>query len=236
MLLLAGCSFTDNVHFPTVAFGPNIYDSNYAKILARGGAGNQYIAQSILDNLTPDVDKVFVLWSGMSRIDIPLPKPMEPEIEVYWHRSHGADAVWFHSGGFGGSWHSRSRYNYSKWIYDCLTTQYTPMDWNYLASLSLSVIAGCLNTLEALNIDYRFGWIYDIFSDYSDKNTSLNGSVSKDHHLLKTIPWHKCLNSTPFEFCRDRNLLDPTDDFHPTAQGYQEWWNSVQDQVPFLLT
>lgn len=236
MLLLAGCIYTDNSNFPAIAFGSNIYNHNYAKIIARGGAGNQYIAQSILDNLTPSVDKVFVLWSGTSRIDVPLPSQMDNEIDNYWHRTKSNGTVWFHSGGYGGTWHSRSRYPYAKWVYDYLKTQYTPLDWNYLASLSLAPIAGCLNTLERLGIEYRFGWIYDIFSDYSDDTTSLGGAVSRDHQLLQTIPWDKCLSSTPFEFCRDRGILDPIDNFHPSATGYQEWWNSVRDEVPFLLT
>ena len=113
MLLFAGCSYTDNPYFPKIAFGPAVYRPNHCKILARGGAGNAFIAQSILDNLTPEVDKVFVLWSGLSRIDIPVPKQMEYQFDTYEHRSSTNDAVWLHSGGFGGSWHSRSRYPYT---------------------------------------------------------------------------------------------------------------------------
>ena len=59
MLLLSGCSYTDNEDFPSIAFGRRVYNKSLCKILAWGGAGNHYIARSILDNITPDVDKVF---------------------------------------------------------------------------------------------------------------------------------------------------------------------------------
>jgi hypothetical protein len=237
MLLLAGCSFVDNSYLPRIAFGEDVYVHHHAKILARGGAGNAFIAQSILDNLTPDVDKVFVLWSGFSRIDIPLPKEMEYQVEVYEHTSPTSDAIWFHSGGFGGSWHSQPRYPYARWLYDYVSAQCKSMDWDYLATQNLTIISGCLNTLDRLGIKYKFGFIYDIFQDYSDDNTSLSGPVSRDHPLLRLIPWEHCLSSSPFEFCRDQNLLDPTEStpFHPTPLGYQEWWNTVKHEVPFEL-
>lgn len=237
MLLLAGCSYTDNPYFPRAAFGDNVYGYKYAKILARGGAGNAFIAQSILDNLKPDVDKVFVLWTGFSRIDISLPKQMEYQLDVYDQTSPTNDAIWFHSGGFGGSWHSQPRYPYARWIYDYVNAQYKPMDWNYFATRNLTAIAGCLNTLDRLGIQYKFGFIYDIFQDYSDGHTALSGPVSKDHPLLRLIPWEHCLSSSPYEFCKDQNLLDPTEStpFHPSEQGYQKWWDSVKQEVPFRL-
>jgi hypothetical protein len=237
MLLFAGCSYTDNPYFPRIAFGENVYRHTHCKILARGGVGNTFIARSILDNLIPEVDKVFVLWSGFSRIDISVPRHMEYQFDPYEVRSLTNDASWLHSGGFGGSWHSRSRYRYAQWIYDCIAAQYKPMDWNYLATQNLVAISGCLNTLDKLGIKYKFGFIYDIFQDYSDDNTSLSGPVSRTHPLLRLIPWEHCLSSSPFEFCRDRGLLDSTEPtpFHPSQIGYQEWWNSVKHEVPFEL-
>jgi hypothetical protein len=237
MLLFAGCSYTDNPYFPRIAFGEKVYSHIHCKILARGGVGNTFIARSILDNLTPEVDKVFVLWSGFSRIDISVPRQMEYQFDSYEHKSLTNDASWLHSGGFGGSWHSHSRYPYAQWIYDCVAAQYKPMDWNYLATQNLVTISGCLNTLDKLGIKYKFGFIYDIFQDYSDDNTSLSGPVSRNHPLLRLIPWEHCLSSTPFEFCRDRGSLDPSEPtpFHPSQVGYQEWWNSVRQEVPFEL-
>ena len=189
MLLFAGCSYTDNPYFPSIAFGENVYSHTHCKILARGGASNAFIAQSILDNLIPEVDKVFVLWSGFSRIDIPVPKQMEYQFDLYEHRSLTNDAVWLHSGGFGGSWHSRPKYPYARWIYDCLDTLYKPMDWNYLATQNLVTISGCLNTLDKLGIEYKFGFIYDIFQDYSDDNTSLSGPVDLIVYLCYNQAW-----------------------------------------------
>ena len=232
MFLLAGCSYVDNLDFPEIAFGPAIYRENRAKIIAMGGAGNQYIAQSILDNVNCDTTGVFVLWSGLSRIDVPLPVEMDFEVDQYWHRTKSKNTVWFHSGGYGGTWHSITKNAYAKYVHSYLKAQYTPLDWNYLASLSFTAISGALNLLEIKRIQYRFGFIYDFFQDYSSNTTSLSGAIDRDHHLLDHIPWQHCVSVTPYEFCRDNNLLD-TDDFHPSRQGYSTWWEKIKPEVPF---
>lgn len=230
MFILAGCSYVDNPDFPEVAFGPAVFRKERSKIVAMGGAGNQYIAQTILDNINCDTTGVFVLWTGLSRIDLPLPLEMDFEIENYWHRTYSKDTVWFHSGGYGGTWHSLSKNKYAKYVYDYLRAQYKPLNWNYLAEKSFTSIVGALNTLEQRRIEYRFGFIYDFYQDYSSNTTSLSGAVSKDFYLLDNMPWDKCLSSTPYEFCLERNLLSD-DDFHPTREGYSAWWNDVKQNV-----
>ena len=234
MFLLAGCSYVDNSNFPAIAFGREIYWSHKSKIIAMGGAGNQYIAQTILDNVTCDTTGVFVLWSGLSRIDVQLPLEMDHDVENYWHRTYSKRSVWFHSGGYGGTWHSitNPKSKYERYIHSYLKAQYTPLNWNYLADISFVAISGALNMLERKGIQYRFGFIYDFFQDYSSKTTSLSGAVDRDHYMLDHIPWEKCISSTPYEFCRDNNLLD-TDDFHPSPDGYKQWWQKVKPEVPF---
>jgi len=234
MFLLAGCSYVDNPDFPLIAFGDAIYNQNRAKIVAMGGAGNQYIAQTIADNVNCDTHDVFVLWSGMSRLDVQLPIEMDHDVENYWHRTFSKRSVWFHSGGYGGTWHSitNPKSRYAKYMHSYLEAQYKPLNWDYLAGISFTAISGALNLLETKNIQYRFGFIYDFFEDYSSDTTSLSGAVSRDHHMIDHIPWDKCISTTPYEFCRDNYLLD-TDEFHPSAEGYNEWWNTVKSEVPF---
>ncbi len=234
MLLIAGCSFADNSDFPTVAFGPDVYDERCVMQLGRGGAGNYYIAQSILDNLHL-ADRVFVLWSGLHRIDVSIPKSARATLGTYDHMHETRDELWFHSGGFAGSWHGYSRYNYPEWIYQYLQAQYKSLDWQYLNHRSLSTVASCLAVLELQKIPYAFGFIYDIHRDYTDTQGSLGSPVDINDPVYKMIPWHRCLRSSPLEFCAERNLLQP-DNFHPTREGYRQWWDTVRDQVPFDLS
>jgi hypothetical protein len=237
MLLLSGCSYTDNEDFPSIAFGRRVYNKSLCKILARGGAGNHYIARSILDNITPDVDKVFILWSGLSRLDLEFPIEMKHDVSSYYEGSPlhvTGDTIWFHTGGYDGTWHNHSRTKYSKYVHEFIKNQYLPLNWNYLVRKNLRSIIGCLNTLEQKNIEYRFGFIYDIFQDYSDSQQSLGGPVDRNEPLLDLINWNKFLPTTPYEFCTSNNLLS-SDGFHPSNEGFKQWWNSVSHLVPFTL-
>ena len=77
-VLISGCSFTENfiqfdpMHWTYNAFPQDVYVVNN---VARGAAGNNYIASSILSNidLNSKPDYVFILWSGIRRIDMPFP-------------------------------------------------------------------------------------------------------------------------------------------------------------------
>lgn len=233
MLLIAGCSFVDNEDFPTVTFGPGVFMDQHARHLGRGGAGNHYIAQSVLDNLH-DADRVFILWSGLHRIDVSLPKSLRDDLGTYDHVHETRDELWFHSGGFAGSWHSHSRHHYPDWLYQYIQAQYKSMDWQYLTHRSLSAIASCLAVLEMREIPYAFGFIYDIHRDYSDTHSALGTPVDITDPVYQLVPWHRCLKTTPLEFCTEHGLLQD-DGFHPTREGYRQWWDTVRDQVPFGL-
>ena len=71
-VLVSGCSFTgtenQSTHWTSMLFGGvNVMN------MAKGGAGNRYIASSVLSNidLGNKPQYVFILWSGIRRIDIP---------------------------------------------------------------------------------------------------------------------------------------------------------------------
>jgi hypothetical protein len=107
---------------------------------------------------------------------------------------------------------------------------YHPQDWNMINRRSLQCVIGCLNTLEARNIPYRWNFIYDIFQDYSN-NSSLGPAMEPNDPLLQLMPVGNRLKSTPYEFCKHRNLLK-SDNFHPTQTGWQEWFVSLGDWRP----
>ena len=69
-LLISGCSYTEFLDWPKRLFAPENYRVyNQARV----GVGNEYIACSILHHLDTQPDFVFVLWSGINRIDMRVP-------------------------------------------------------------------------------------------------------------------------------------------------------------------
>ena len=229
MLLLAGCSFVNDPDCHLTGFGSLAHDYHSCRIVSRSGAGNAYIASSILDNLTNDITEVFVLWSGLSRIDLALPKCRVDSIGNFSHKNLEQHELWIHSGGWGGSWTIEQK-KLPSWLCQYLENMYHPQDWNMINRRSLQCVIGCLNTLEARNIPYRWNFIYDIFQDYSN-NSSLGPAMEPNDPLVQLIPPDSRLTSTPYEFCKHRNLLKP-DNFHPTQTGWQEWFNSLDDWRP----
>jgi hypothetical protein len=231
MLLISGCSFIENHHFPLLAWGDDVYFDHLAKMRARSGAGNQYIARTILENLVQDVDRVFVLWSGLCRIDITLPMAINHQVQGFWHHHHTYKCTWFNSGGFQGFWNMDTQ-PVPMWIKKYLRNQYLAMDWEYLATNSFTHVVGCLNTLEARGINYSFGFIADPFVDHSHE-PSLGGGIDRNNPLINLINWDKCLPTYPYDYCREHGLLSE-DRFHPSEQGYRAWIDSIKHRLPVL--
>lgn len=230
MLLLSGCSFIDNPYMPNI-IEPNRHQR---RIVGQGGAGNSWISRGIIENLS-GIDSVMVLWSGFSRMDIEIPVEMLSDIESYYadnttpiHYTKNKSSVWFHSGGWDGTWCNWPRTRYADYMYKYMKSQYKPMNWNHHTDRNLIAIAGCLNTLEARGIPYRYGFIYDIFKDYSGTQGSLGGPVSRDNPLLELLRPECCFTTSPFDYCIEHNLLSE-DGFHPSEQGYANWWKHEEN-------
>lgn len=230
MLLLAGCSYVNDPACHLTGFGSMAHDYQRCRILSRNGAGNYYISHSILSHLHLGPTEVFVLFSGLSRIDISLPKVMESTID-FSHVSREEDCIWLHSGGWAGTWTLDRKRDSDQIGSRYFAGQYLALDWTYLNQQSLMRVIGCLNILESLRIPYTWGFIYDIYQPYTDEHTSFGGAVSKDEPLLKLLPWHRCVPSTPYEYCRDRSLMSE-DGFHPSQSGWQDWFHSLEDWRP----
>lgn len=228
MLLVAGCSFLHNPHLTPLMFGTAAFDSRQVRNVSQSGAGNYYISQSIIENLDSHVDRVFVLFSGLSRIDIPLPRDLAFEVERFAHHVHLGRSVWFLSGGAAGFWNMDTAHS-PDWIRTFLKKQYISHDWEYLANLSLSKVAGCLSLLEQRGINYVWGFTHDIYEDHTHE-ASFGGAVTRDNRLAYGLPWHRALRTFPYDYCREFGLLSE-DDFHPSATGYAAWLDTVRDQV-----
>ena len=74
-LLLAGDSWMDGK-----TWHKEIFDSEQVTNLAVTGSGNKYIADSVISHISGGtaVDYVLVSWSGLNRVDLPLPLEARP--------------------------------------------------------------------------------------------------------------------------------------------------------------
>jgi hypothetical protein len=229
-ILVAGCSFTDGQDWPRMLFtNANI------KNIGRGGAGNEYIGLATIDAIrlsnNLNFDFVFILWSGISRIDVTFPSSMDQtdfsNIQV---KGKTSNTVTLFSGGPRWDW-TRNDGNDPPvlWNYPFLDTyfklKYKNNDRNFLIDNSTLHILNCHNFLESQNIPYKFGFIYNIF----DSNLKEEPSCSKSQGYFKFINWDKFINFPPLEFGVKHDLLQD-DGVHLTQEGMNIWANSIKHQ------
>lgn len=69
-ILVAGCSYTESHEWPGLLFAPATHQVTNVGL---SGAGNSFIANSVMSNLHPRPDFVFILWSGINRMDFRTP-------------------------------------------------------------------------------------------------------------------------------------------------------------------
>jgi hypothetical protein len=94
-IIVSGCSYTEKQTWPSVLF-PDQTILN----LGRSGAGNRYIADSITTSIVLEKpESVFVLWSGINRVDTIVPVHKQTDILVNEYHGKLNDAYYYFSGG-----------------------------------------------------------------------------------------------------------------------------------------
>lgn len=228
MFLVSGCSYTANNSWPETLF-----DSEEVLNLGIRGAGNQYIGSSILYNLNRKnlPKKVFILWSGLSRYDIPFPSnTISLTAGNYCNLGKVGRNTFIFSAG------NPKRYPSTTNPLEGLTKEQTLLfkslyfqnNNDHIKELSLQSICQTLAVLEKYEVDYRFSFIYDIFSKEFDSNPSfgsmIEGSVYNDH-----INWNKFINFPPFEWGIKNEFIN-TDGWHLTTIGMKKWASLIKDK------
>ena len=228
MFLVSGCSYTEKQLWPNTLF-----NSDDVLNLGIGGAGNQYIGSSIVYNLDPKKlpKKVFILWSGLSRYDIPFPtSTIKLTAGNYPNTGTVGKNTFIFSAG------NPKQYDPNKNHLQGLTKEqillfkslYFQKDNTHIKELSLQAICQTLAVLEKYGVDYRFSFIYDIFSKDFDCNPSF-GSVVENSIYFDHINWDKFINFPPFEWGIKNNLLND-DGWHLTPDGLKRWASIIKDK------
>lgn len=216
MILVAGCSFLAD--FDRLASGSNIIN------LAKSGAGNEYIARSIVETIAcdNDYDYVFALFSGIERVDIELSaslyKVQEP---TYSHQELLNESAWIFSGGRLGTWCKNVS---DSAIKRYIKMQYMDKDTKSLTNRSLYHVLTAYNALKLSGIPFDLGWIYDPWN--TNNNINVLGHMDMSAPLYGAMPWYEFIPTYPYDWCKERDLIS-SDRFHPTQEGMSAWLDSV---------
>jgi hypothetical protein len=247
-LLISGCSFT---HWPEAPGSPNNIcwpaalqklNSNFSITnLAEPGAGNQYIANSVVNAVLTNpnhYDMVLVMWSGVSRLDF-----LTDLTDPAWHQlfdSYGFyrrleqcpnKLGYIFSGGQLGPWteHSAAKRMFAE--------QYKVSDHTSLGYINLIEIVKTQEFLKSQNIPYRFMSYVNYWT--TGEHISPNGDFGVMGYP-ELRPLIDSIDFSPWIFHRDReciyDLAKAADDyhgdrFHPGITTHQQWADLVYQQI-----
>jgi hypothetical protein len=249
-LLISGCSFT---HWPDSPGSPKnvCWPAPLAKLrpdlnitnLAEPGAGNQYIANSVVRYVLENpgkVDMVMIMWSGVSRLDF-LTDISDPS----WH-------ALFDNYGFyrriescpGKLGYIFSGGNYGPWYLNSDTTalfrqMYKVSSNLSLAHINLMEIVKTQFFLKAMNMPYRFMSYVNYWN--TDEHCSPNGDFGVLAYpelkpLIDGIDWTQWIFANDRRDCiyeMAKTVGDYNGDrFHPGDITNQEWAKLVNSHLP----
>jgi len=233
-LLLAGDSWMDGR-----TWYREIFDSEQVTNLAVSGSGNKYISDSVISHISMGhaVDHVLVSWSGLIRIDVPLPLGVKTD---YKEKGSEKRATW------------ASRYwsnNYAPWrdrqfklnIEEPLVRlMYQEKGYVSVKNQALINVVNLQNFLKAKGIPYLFCFMYDYTNPDFDHNHltgesdvgafSTMGSVPKSHPMLAELDHRNCMAPAGLDWAMSQATDHFEDANHLTQAGDHAWARAMMDQ------
>lgn len=235
-VLISGCSFTQWPEYPN---GPNICWPKYLqdlhpnwqiKSLAEAAAGNQYICDSIIRELSENsYDTVLVMWSGVSRLDYLTSLEDEAWEKLFdsygfFRRLPNNKLGWIFSGGQLGTWYKNPVAH--KMFYE----MYKVSSKLSLANINLMEIIKLQNYLESKKINYRFTNYVNYWT--KGEHISPNGDFGvydfpELESIIRQIDFSKWVflneqKDTIYDLAKLNNNFQE-DGFHPGANTQQKW-------------
>lgn len=230
-ILASGCSFTAGG--PKQSWPTLIDQKSYVTNLGRASAGNRYIGQSIINELSTKpgfYDIVLVMWSGLRRIDLNVSK-------ITYDMLNGEHSTELnnHYYGFVGDAYTHA---YGAGLLKLFGQEYFMLadeQADVIESLTQMV---CLQSfLKSMNMPYRFMSYINYWNDW-DQVTNINCGVYKYQScraLTEQIDFSNFIfynnqRDGIYEFAKENNLLD-SDGFHPSLSGHQSWANLIKEKI-----
>jgi hypothetical protein len=233
-LLLAGDSWMDRR-----TWYKEIFDSEQVTNLAVMGSGNKYIADSVISHIAMghEVDHVLVSWSGLNRIDIPLPLGVST---TFADKDSQRRSTWAskYSANNTAPWRDRQ---FKLKIEDPLVRlMYQEKGYVTVKNQALLNVVNLQNFLKAKGIPYLFCFLYDYTNADFDHNHltgesdvgafSTLGSVPKSHPMLAEIDRRFCMTPTGLDWALAQEQDHFADPVHLSEEGYHAWARAMMDQ------
>jgi hypothetical protein len=246
-VLVSGCSFSQWPEYPG---GPNTCWPRWLQekhpdweivSKAEAAAGNQYIANSIVDELTEDdsYDMVLVMWSGVTRLDF-LTNVADPDWSQlfdsygFYRRLHGnKDSLgYIFSGGELGTWFA------NKVAYKMFYEQYKVSSHASLGYTNLMEMVKLQNFLEAKGKKYYFMSYVNYWG--TGENISPNGDfgvgdITEVQHLVKALDKRHWIFTKPngdgiYELAKEAQSFKE-DGFHPSDEIQKQWADYLSERI-----
>lgn len=212
--LIAGCSYVHKLKFDEQV--------DHTRYIIHGspGAGNQAIASRVIHEIAQqDFNQVVVLWSGVNRLDMPVPVLLHQTFDYNFVDVVG-NIAWYHSGGLGCSGQSAESPKTVKQYFDTL---YIGADQNYLSELTLFNILSVQTLLKNKNIPYKMCFIYNTCNTNVSQHEMSHGVLTKESWLHSQIDWSAFVAEPPWEWATAKGKLDYTG-YYPTRDAFFEWF------------
>ena len=217
MRLLLGCSFAKAMH-RSEHIKTKLAGNSTLISIASPGAGNDWISAALIDAVNKykrEIEYALILWSGISRLDLEINHSDITELSDYVYTRDN----FIHSGGVLQSWQFITDRPIHRYIEHYYRYQCSRLDT--ARTIRNMFAAKC--ALEAYNISYDFGMIYDADNIHNPHEHTL-GIASEslaDYYNISTFP---------YDWCEERNLIDE-DGFHPLEDGFNQWYNSLDLKI-----
>ena len=225
-LLVGGHSWTSGKDWIN-----EIYDHTKITNLSYPGAGNKYIADSVMEYLVNDrsVTQVFICWSGLVRIDIPLPKKVRPQWHDIYTKGQTTNSTYYTNDM--APW--RDKNSKLRIENDMVRLMYQEKDYRSVKNQSLVSMINLQNFLKINRVDYRFCFMYDYTNKDFDHNHltteskfdgfSTLGSIDKDNGFLNQLDGNFVLDPAGLDWALRQNEDLLEDSIHLTNDGYRKW-------------
>lgn len=187
--------------------------------LSLWGAGNQYILGRLVDHIDQHgpPDYVYLQFSGLSRVDIPLSKNSIIREKIKKDRG----TAWLHSGGFGGHLVRNNRDEKFIWanVFDVAN------DGRNVYIHSWTAVAAAVNLLSNMSIPHDWTFYYNVENPahaqaFRDGSSPYPAWVDIDRRL----------STNPHDYCSSQNILHQ-DGLHFGMPAYIEWLKTVRDRL-----
>jgi hypothetical protein len=225
--LTSGCSFTHGAGHDWPSVIAEKYNPAWHRNLAMPGAGNYYIAESIIqclnnERFNPEETLVIIMWSGYYRLDLQVTEEFFNMLDHYPYKKKIYKNNYVFSGGQMGGWQNDLLLN------NLFKSSYAVINHEILANETLNHMLRTRLFLEHHGYNYKFLSFFNFWQDGHELVTRQDYSLKKFNNLLydQVLKANWIFNDDKkncfYEFVKERGLF-LGDNFHPNNQGHKEF-------------